>query len=122
MDVLIAVCLIIAAVIHLLPLPGVLGAGWLERLYGIAIDDPDLLVMMRHRSLLFGVLGGVLIAGAVHQEWRGLAIVAGLVSAAGFLVIATMVGGYSRGVRRVVLADVVAVVALVVAGVVLLLR
>lgn len=116
MSALIVVCLVVAAVIHLLPLPGILGATWLERLYGSRIDDPDLLVMMRHRALMFGIVGGILIAAAIRSEWRGLAVVVGLVSAAGFLVIAGLVGGYGDKIRRVVIADVVAVVALVIAG------
>jgi hypothetical protein len=72
--------------------------------------------MMRHRALMFGIVGGILIAAAIRSEWRGLAVVVGLVSAAGFLVIAGLVGGYGDKIRRVVIADVVAVVALVIAG------
>ncbi|MFT3901369.1 MAG: hypothetical protein QM728_14135 [Gordonia sp. (in: high G+C Gram-positive bacteria)] len=119
MNTLIVAGLVVAAVIHLMPLPGVLGASWLERLYGTPLDDPDLLVMMRHRALLFGVLAGIMIAAVFHSEWRGLAVVVGLVSAAGFLVLALLVGGYGPKTRRVVIADVVAVAALLAAGVAL---
>ena len=34
-------CLTLAGVIHLLPLPGILGAGQLTRLYGFAAEDPN---------------------------------------------------------------------------------
>lgn len=122
MAFLVSVCLIMAGIIHLLPLPGLLGADWLARLYGIRIDDPNMLIMMRHRALLFGVVGALLVAAAFRPDWQPLAVVAGLVSAAGFLVIAWQVGGSSPAVARVVTADIVAVAALVVAGSILAFR
>lgn len=118
----VSACLVIAGIIHLLPLPGLLGADWLSRLYGIRIDDPNMLIMMRHRALLFGVVGALLVAAAFKPDWQPLAVVAGLVSAAGFLVIAWQVGGYSSAIARVVTADIVAVAALAVAGLILAFR
>ena len=52
--------LLIAGAIHLLPLSGVTGAAALERLYGVAVDSPDLALLLRHRAVLFGLLGGFL--------------------------------------------------------------
>ena len=49
--------LLIAGVIHLLPLQGVLGTGNLARLYGVAVSDPNTAILLQHRALLFGVLG-----------------------------------------------------------------
>lgn len=119
MALVISACLILAGVIHLLPLPGVLGADWLNRLYGVAPGDPDMLIMMRHRALMFGVLGAVMIGAAFRPEWQGLAVAAGLVSAAGFLALAWQTGGYSRAIGRVVAADLLAVAALCAAAVML---
>ena len=42
-----AVALAGAAVVNLLPLAGIAGASVLQRLYGQAIDDPDLLLLLR---------------------------------------------------------------------------
>lgn len=122
MAYLVSFCLVIAGVIHLLPLPGLLGADWLARLYGVTIVDPNMLIMMRHRALLFGVVGALLVAAAFKPDWQPLAVVAGLVSAAGFLVIAWQVGGYSPAIARVVTADIVAVAALMVAALTLAFR
>ena len=109
-------CLMLAAVIHLLPLPGVLGASQLTRLYGVAADDPNAVILLQHRALLFGLLGALLIAAAFRPELRAVALVAGLVSTMSFLVIALGVGGYNTKVARVVLADGVAVVLLLLAA------
>jgi hypothetical protein len=57
--------LLIVGIIHLLPLSGVLSAHRLQILYGIVIEDPNLEILMRHRAVLFGLLGAFLIAAAV---------------------------------------------------------
>jgi hypothetical protein len=111
-------CLTLAGIIHLLPLPGVLGAGQLRRLYGVAVDDPNLGILLQHRAVLFGLLGVLLVAAAFRPELRAVALIAGLVSTMSFLVIAWSVGGYNEPVARVVAADIVAVLLLVVAAVI----
>lgn len=108
-------CLTLAGVIHLLPLPGVMGARQLTRLYGVATDDPNAVILLQHRALLFGLLGVLLIAAAFRPELRAVALLAGLVSTVSFLVIAWGVGGYNAQVARVVVADVLAVVLLLLA-------
>jgi hypothetical protein len=107
--------LLIAGVIHLLPLPGVLGASQLARLYGVTVNDPNLEILLRHRAVLFGLLGALMIAAAFKPEWRLLASVLGLVSAVSFLAIALVVGQYNGALHRVVLADVVAIACLLLA-------
>lgn len=109
-------CLTLAGVIHLLPLPGALGAAQLTRLYGIAAGDPNVGILLQHRAVLFGLLGVLLIVAACRPELRAVALVAGLASTVSFLVIAWGVGGYNAQVARVVVADVVAVVLLLVAA------
>lgn len=110
--------LALAGVIHLLPLPGALGAGQLTRLYGVAADDPNAVILLQHRAVLFGLLGVMLIAAAFRPEFRAVALVAGLVSTVSFLVIAWGVGGYNAQVARVVVADLLAVLLLLVAAVI----
>lgn len=43
---LIPAMLIITALIHFIPVTGMLGAAPLSRLYGMHIDDPNLLILM----------------------------------------------------------------------------
>jgi len=110
------VCLTLAGVIHLLPLPGILGADQLTRLYGVAADDPNVAILLQHRAVLFGLLGVLLIAAAFRPDLRAVALIAGLVSTMSFLVIVWSVGGYNAQVARVVAADLLAVVLLLMAA------
>ena len=83
--------LLVAGVIHLLPLPGALGAGALARLYGLepaALADPNLALLLRHRAVLFGVVGALLVAAA--SLLLGLDLVLGLESKDTVLLVLTL--------------------------------
>jgi hypothetical protein len=106
--------LLVAGLMHLLPIAGVMGASTLARLYGIEVNDRNTAILLQHRALLFGVLG-VLMLSAIALPWlRVTALSVGLFSTASFIVVALGVGGYNSAIGRVVLADVVASVLLAV--------
>lgn len=104
--------LIVVAIIHLLPLSGVLGADRLEALYGVALDDPNLIILMRHRAVLFGLLGAGLLIAAARPALHGAALIAAAVSVASFLALAALAERYDAAIGRVVAADIVAAVAI----------
>ena len=106
--------LLIVAVIHLLPLSGVLGSERLTALYGLAFDEPNLEILMRHRAVLFGLLGAFLLYAALKPALQGLGFIAGFISVLSFLVLAWSRGGYNAALERVVLADIVALVCLII--------
>ncbi|MCA3253314.1 MAG: phosphopantetheine adenylyltransferase [Pseudomonadota bacterium] len=110
--------LLFVAAIHVLPLAGVLGAARLSSLYGIAVQDPNLEILLRHRAVLFGLLAGFLGYAAFHRPLHGLALVAGLISVASFLVLAFSVGSYNQALSTVVKADVLALALLAAAALV----
>ncbi len=104
--------LLIAGLIHLLPLAGVLGAARLNALYGLDIDDHNLALLMAHRAVLFGMLGAFMVTAVWVPAWRTPALVAGLISVLAFLLLAWREGPLNPGLMRVVWADVVALAAL----------
>jgi hypothetical protein len=118
----VSVLLLVAAVIHLLPLAGLFSAENLQRLYGVTAADTDMLILLRHRAVLFGLLGALILLSLFFSQWRGLAIGAGLVSAVSFVLIAKMSAGYGEAIARVVVADWVAIGCLVVAAIACWLR
>ena len=106
------VALLVAGIIHLLPVHGVMGVNTLARLYGIEANDPNTAILLQHRALLFGVLG-VLMLSAIALPWlRVTALTVALFSAASFIAVAVAVGGYNPAIGRVVVADIVASVLL----------
>ena len=104
--------LLAVGIIHILPLSGVLSATRLFDLYGITFDDPNLEILMRHRAVLFGLLGIFLISSAFLPNLQLAALITGFVSVVSFLYLAYSVGGYNDQVNRIVTADKAAIVCL----------
>jgi hypothetical protein len=119
MRYIVSASLVIAAIIHLLPLSGVLGSARLATLYGLPFDEPNLVILMRHRAALFGLLGLFLLLAAFRPALQPLAFVAGFASVLSFLYLAWSVGGYNAQLGRVFAADLVALACLVVGAAVL---
>ena len=80
--------LLLVAAVHLLPLLGVFGTQRLQQLYGLHIEEPNLLLLMRHRALLFGLLGALLAAAAFKPAWQGVALLGAWGSVLGFVLLA----------------------------------
>jgi len=110
----ISAALIVSGIIHLLPLSGVLGSARLTSLYGLPFDEPNLTLLMRHRAVLFGLVGILLIVAAFRPHLRVPAFAVGLVSVVSFLGLAATGGPYNTAIQRVVTADWVALVCLAV--------
>ncbi len=110
----VATMLVIVGVIHLLPLSGVLGAERLAALYGVSLSDPNLVILMRHRAVLFSLLGLFFIVAAFRRSMQPAAFIASFVSVLSFLFLAWSVGGYNAQIGRVFVADIVALICLLI--------
>ncbi len=106
------VLVLVAVAINLAPVLGAVSGERMSAFYGVDLTDANIRVLMRHRAVLFGIVGGVLLASVFDSSLRILAYVVGFVSMLSFLVIAWLVGDYGAGIRRTILLDLVGVVAL----------
>ena len=113
--------LLLVALIHALPLLGVVSAARVSSLYGIAVQDPNLEILMRHRAVLFGLLAAFLAYAAFHRHLHSLALIAAAVSVVAFLALAISVRNYNSALSTVVKADILALALLVIAAIVHLL-
>lgn len=109
----IASMLLVVGIIHVLPLSGALGGERLAALYGIGFVEPNITILMRHRAILFGLLGLFILYAAFRPALQSIAFHAGMVSVVSFLGLAWSVGGYNELIGRVVVADLVALVCLI---------
>lgn len=109
--------LIIVGIIHVLPLVGVIGADKIQALYGIHVQDPNLESLMRHRAILFGLLGLFIVYAASQARLQALALICGFISAGAFVGIAWSTGRYNDSIGKVVLIDVLAIGCLIMAGI-----
>ena len=104
--------MLVVAVIHLLPISGFFGVEQLASLYEIKITDGNLEILMRHRAILFGILGGFLAYAAFTPAIQPIAFLAAFISVASFFFLSFSVGEFNDAIRKIVIADIVASVSL----------
>lgn len=106
-----AILLVAVGLLNLYPLVGVVSADKVNDLYGVVVDSPDLETLMRHRAVMLGLIGALLLLAAFRPPLQMLAATIGLASMLSFVIIALMVGGTGELVGRVVMADTIGSVA-----------
>lgn len=106
--------LLVIAAIHLMPTVAVLGVENLRDLYGVSLEDNNLEILMRHRALLFGLLGGIFVYAAFKPTFQPLAFTLAFFSVASFFYLSYSVGDFNNAIRKVVIADVIASIALLI--------
>lgn len=114
-DKIIAVSMLVIGAIHLIPVTGVIGVERLSVLYGVGINDANMEILMRHRAILFGLLGLFFIYSAFDTKIQPLAFVAAFISIVSFFWLVKSVGGYNTKIFKVIVADIVAFACLLIA-------
>jgi hypothetical protein len=106
----ILICL--AGVINFLPVIGAFSGERIGALYGVTVENSNSEILLRHRAVLFGVVGALIIASAFDASLRPAGYAAGFTAMLGFILIAGLVGHYNANIRRVAIVDVVGLAAL----------
>lgn len=104
--------LFLVGLVNFLPVLGVLSGGRIAQAYGIELPGPDLEILLRHRALLFGIVGGFVFYALFVPAMQWPAIVMAGVSMVGFLVFMLQVGDYNASLYRVMLVDIAGIVLL----------
>lgn len=107
------VTLIVVGVINGLPVIGSLSPQTVQSLYGVTITNQSIILLLRHRAILFGLLGLFTIYASFHRELYTFATVQALVSMLSFVYLwYAMHGEKLSKMNRVALVDIAASVAL----------
>lgn len=122
MQILIKAVLIITGIIHLMPLSGVLGIPQLQKLYGVPIDEGGVDLLMRHRAVLFGIIGAFFLFAAFSPKYQLVAVIAALISVSSFIALKLLSGPQNSEIMRVYYFDVALLVPLLGALAALLVR
>ena len=114
---LISVFLVIVGLINFVPIVGLLSRLGMEKAYDVRIASKDMEILMRHRALLFGILGGFVIYAAFYPAYHVAAMVMAGMSMVGFVVLVVLVGGYNSSIFKVLVVDLVGIAFLLAATV-----
>ena len=115
MKKLISISLVIVGVINFLPIVGLLGTSSLESAYNITLTANDITILMQHRALLFGLLGGLIIYSAFVQKYQTVSIIMAGISMFGFAILVNAIGTENTAINKVLIFDYVGIFFLCVA-------
>lgn len=107
--------LVLVGLINLIPVLGVFSASQMAQTYAIDIDTTDLELLMRHRALMFGIIGGFVLVAVIKPSYRPPAMIMAGVSMSGFMVLTLMLSGINDALYKIFWADVLGLGCLLVA-------
>ena len=116
MSTLITLCLVVVGLVNFVPVLGMISAPRMEKAYSVSLASNDLQILMRHRALLFGVLGGFVLYSAFFPVYQVAAMVMAAISMIGFVILAVLVGGYKDSIFKVIVSDLVGIAFLLAAA------
>lgn len=99
-------------IINFLPVLGVLSAERIATAYDVEVAGSDMEILLRHRALLFGIVGGFVFYSLFNPAMQGAALTLAGISMVGFLVLVFVVGEQNAALNRILLADVAGIVCL----------
>ncbi len=123
MELIFRITLFIAGLINLLPALLAFLPDKISKSYGIEIPNSNYELLLRHRSILFGIIGGLMIYSALVKKHYGLSTIAGLVSMTSFIILYFLIGkDINSELKKVMMIDVVATVILCIGFILFLLK
>ncbi|MGB0494853.1 MAG: hypothetical protein ACPGJI_00750 [Kangiellaceae bacterium] len=115
MSKLTAVFLILVGLINFIPVLGIFSQQNIENAYSIKLASDDLIILMKHRALLFGVIGGFVLYSVFVPSYQTAAMVLVGISMIGFVFLVLQVGEYNQSIFKILIADLVGIVFLLLA-------
>lgn len=113
MELIYRITLFIAGLINLLPALLVFLPDKISKSYGIDIPNSNYELLLRHRAILFGIIGGLMIYSALVKKHYELSTIVGLVSMTSFIILYFLIGkDINSELKKVMMIDVVATVIL----------
>ncbi|OYU92913.1 MAG: hypothetical protein CFE21_18515 [Bacteroidetes bacterium B1(2017)] len=113
MELIYRITLFIAGLINILP--AILGflPEKIAKSYGIEIPNANYELLLRHRAILFGIIGGLLIYSSLAKKHYELSTIAGLVSMVSFIILYFLIGkNINSELKKVMMIDLFATVIL----------
>ncbi|OWY20059.1 phosphopantetheine adenylyltransferase [Sphingobacteriales bacterium UPWRP_1] len=109
MELIYRVILFAAGIINLLPAVLAFFPGKIPNSYGIELPDANYELLLRHRAVLFGIIGGLMMFSAVTKKFYEIATVFGLISMTSFILLYFLIGkDINSELRKVMLIDMIA--------------
>ena len=115
MELLLRICLFLTGMLNLLPAVLAFAPHKIRSSYGIDLPDANYELLLRHRAVLFGIVGGIMLVAAIARKGYFTAVLIGLTSMVSFIVLYYVVdGSINSELTKIMQIDIVGVLILVV--------
>ena len=83
--------------------------------YGIEIPNANYELLLRHRAILFGIIGGIMIYSAITKKNYALAVCIGLISMVSFIITLKLTNGdINPELNKIMKVDIIGIVILLI--------
>ena len=114
METIFRISLFIAGGINLLPSILAFLPQKISKSYGIEIPNVNFELLLRHRAVLFGIVGGLMIYSAISKKIYSTSVTVGLISMISFIILYFLMDGINDELGKVMKIDLVGIVILIV--------
>jgi hypothetical protein len=116
MELALRIALFLTSIVNILPVLGAFLPSKMKDAYGIDVPDANFELLLRHRAVLFGIVGGFMLYAAITKNYLSLASIIGLISMISFIMLYFTIGGQiNESLTKVMKIDVVAAIVLLIA-------
>ncbi|MFN7793194.1 MAG: hypothetical protein ACK5NM_11660 [Cyclobacteriaceae bacterium] len=123
MELIFRITLFIAGLINLLPALLAFLPDKISNSYGIDIPNSNYELLLRHRAILFGIIGGLMIFSAIVKKHYEISTIAGLISMLSFILLYFLIDkGINSELKKVMMIDIVATAILCIGLILFLLK
>ena len=114
MELLFRLLLFIVGIVNLVPSILAFFPERISKSYGIAVSNPNYELLLRHRAILFGVIGGLMVYAAITRKLYATSVLVGLVSMISFVLLYFVIGNINEELDKVMKIDLVAIILVVI--------
>ena len=114
MELFFRICLFIVGLINFTPSLLVFFPHKIASSYGIDIPNSNHELLLRHRAVLFGIIGGIMLFSAITKKYYDLSFVIGLVSMLSFIILFLLVNNINPSLTKVMKIDIIGLVFLLI--------
>ena len=107
MNLTISILLITVGLINFLPVIGIISAEKLSAAYAVELIGNDIVILMRHRALLFGLIGGFMLYSVWKPSYQSVAMVMAAISMLGFLFFVAAADHYNASITKIAIIDLI---------------
>jgi hypothetical protein len=115
MEIFFRITLFLAGLINLLPSILAFFPDKISKSYGIEIPNENYELLLRHRAVLFAIIGGLMIVSSLTKKYYEVAIIVGLISMLSFVSLFFIINkDINSELRKVMTIDMIAIVILLI--------